>query len=382
MLYIHSLKIDSRQPKTFMRIVVKLGTSTITGGTPYLNKQRMLEIVQQIALLHEQEHEVVLVSSGAVQAGRERLGFPELAPDVPVKQMLSAIGQSRLIHFYEDLFDIFGIIVAQVLLSGDDLDTRTRRFNARETLLSLLDNRIVPIVNENDATATEEIRVGDNDNLSARVASTIEADLLVMLTDQSGLFTADPRHNPDARHIPIVPRIDDNIWKLAGEAGTGQGTGGMLTKLQAAQIATRSGVITLIANGAEHDVLARVINGDWKICTRFEAVNTHLEMRKRWMLLDRAHGVVRIDAGAVQALVDNGRSLLPVGVTSVEEVFERWETLLVIGPDGRHIAYGLSNYSSDELRKIRGLQSAQIIDVLGYSYGDNVIHRNNLVLLG
>ncbi|NWF68083.1 MAG: glutamate 5-kinase [Chloroflexi bacterium] len=364
-----------------MRLVIKIGTSTLTDGTPHLHKQRMLEMVQQIARLHGQGHEVAFVSSGAVAAGRERLGFPELGRDLPVKQMLSAVGQSRLMHLYEDLFDIFGIVVAQVLLSGDDLENRTRRFNARETLLTLLSQRIVPIINENDTTATEEIRVGDNDNLSARVASAIEADALLLVTDQPGLFSADPRHDPGARHIPHVARIDASIWALAGAAGTKQGTGGMFTKLQAAQLATRSGVVTYIALNSAPDVLARVLDGDTSICTRFDAVETHLESRRRWMLLDKAHGVVRVDSGAARALRDGGKSLLPVGITAVEDTFERWETLLVLGPDGRRIAYGLSNYSSDDLRKIRGLQSAHIAETLGYSYGDTVIHRNNMVLL-
>ncbi len=364
-----------------MRIVIKLGTSTLTGGTPHLNKQRILEMVQQIARLHAQGHEITLISSGAVAAGRERLGFPELAPDVPAKQMLSAIGQSRLMHIYEDLFDIFHIVVAQVLLSGDDLEVRTRRFNARETLRTLLNHRIVPVINENDTTATEEVRVGDNDNLSARVASAIEADALILVTDQPGLFSADPRQDTNARHIPRVAAIDAQIWALAGAAGTQQGTGGMLTKLQAAQLATRSGVTTYIALGTASDVLARVLNGDGDICTRFEALETHLETRKRWMLLDKAHGVVRIDAGAVKALLAGGKSLLPVGITTVEDTFERWETLLVIGPDGKRVAYGLTNYNSDDLRKIRGVKSSKISEVLGYSYGDTVIHRNNMVLL-
>jgi glutamate 5-kinase len=364
-----------------MRLVIKLGTSTLTGGTPHLNKQRILEMVQQVARLHTQGHEIMLVSSGAVAAGRERLGFPELARDVPAKQMLSAIGQSRLMHIYEDLFAIFDIVVAQVLLSGDDLEVRTRRFNARETLLTMLNHRVVPIINENDTTATEEIRVGDNDNLSARVASAIEADALILVTDQPGLFTADPRQDAHAHHIPRVERIDERIWRLAGAAGTKQGTGGMLTKLQAAQLATRSGVTTYVALGTARDVLARVLSGDSDICTRFDASETHIESRKRWMLLDKARGMVRVDAGAARAIVSGGKSLLPVGITAVEDTFERWETLLVIAPDGRRIGYGLTNYSSDDLRKIRGVQSSQISEVLGYSYGDTVIHRNNMVLL-
>jgi glutamate 5-kinase len=366
--------------KPYHRLVIKLGTSTLTAGTPHLNKARMLAMVQQVARLHADGCEVCIVSSGAVAAGRERLGFPSLSPDVPAKQMLSAVGQSRLMHIYEDLFDIFNIAVAQVLLNGKDLEGRTRRFNARATLLTLLEHRIVPIINENDATATEEIRIGDNDNLSARVAAVIEADALLLLTDQRGLFTADPRHNSDAQLIPVVQQIDDALWALAGGAGSAGGTGGMITKLQAAQAAGRSGVTTFIASSAEPDVALRIASGE-SIGTRFEPVNTHLESRRRWMLMDKTRGVVRVDAGAARALLRGGASLLPVGITAVENAFERGDTLTVVTPDGKDIAYGQTNYDSDDLRKIRGAQSDRISEILGYSYGDTVIHRNNMVIL-
>ncbi len=362
------------------RIVVKLGTSVLTDGTRHLSRQHMLRIVQQAAELHQAGHEIVLVSSGAVAAGRERLNFPDFGRSVPTKQMLAAVGQSRLMQIYGELFDIFGIVVAQVLLTRDDLGNRTRFLNARDTLLTLIERRIVPIINENDTTATHEIRIGDNDNLSALVATLIEADLLILLTDQPGLFTADPRQHKDARLIERVERIDEETWALAGGSVTGLGTGGMVTKIQAAQLASRGGVPTRIAGGKEPDVLARILR-DETIGTHFAATATPLESRKRWLLLDKTHGAVKVDAGAARKLLSGGASLLPVGITEVIDEFSRGETLSVIAPDGREIAHGLTSYDSDAVRKLCGLKSTHIAEILGYSYGDAVIHRNNLVLL-
>ncbi|GAB4318119.1 MAG: glutamate 5-kinase [Phototrophicales bacterium] len=362
------------------RIVIKLGTSTLTNGTARLDRQRMLEIVQQIAHLQQQGHEVIVVSSGAQAAGRERLNYPDLGRSVPAKQMLSAVGQGRLMHIYSELFDIFGIVVAQVLLTRDDLSNRTRYLNARDTLLTLLDQRIIPIVNENDTVATNEIRVGDNDNLSAMVASALEADLLIILTDQPGLFTADPRHNQNAALIKSVERINSETYQIAGGVGSKLGTGGMVTKIEAAEIATRSGVTTIITSGSEPNVITRIIAGE-SLGTRFEVVVTRLESRKRWLLTDRIQGSIHVDAGAAHVLTQGGASLLPVGITRVNNTFERGATLAVFDPDGREIAHGLSNYNSDELQRICGKKSAQISQILGYSYGDYVIHRNNMVLL-
>ncbi|MDX1992050.1 MAG: glutamate 5-kinase [bacterium] len=362
------------------RIVVKLGTSTLTAGTPHLSRQRMLEIVQQIARLHQQGHEMLVVSSGAQAAGRERLGFPDLGRALPAKQMLAAVGQGRLMQLYGDLFDIFGIAVGQVLLTRDDLSHRTRYLNARDTLLTLIEQRVIPIINENDTVATEEIRVGDNDNLSALVASVVEADLLVLLTDIAGLYSADPRRDSSAQLIPFVPRIDEATYALAGGTGSKLGTGGMLTKIEAAHTASRSGVTTVIASGSESNVLARVVNGD-EIGTRFAPVSSAVESRKRWLLTDKAQGIVRVDAGAAAAITGRSASLLPVGITQVEGDFVRGATVSVRDPNGLEIAHGLSNYGSEELRKLPGMKSSQIADVLGYSYGDHVIHRNNMVVL-
>jgi glutamate 5-kinase len=364
------------------RIVVKVGTSTLTNGTSRLHRQTMLNIVHQLAHLHQGGHEVVLVSSGAQACGREQLNFPEISKALPAKQMLSAVGQSRLMQLYADLFSIFELTVAQVLLTRDDLSHRTRYLNARDTLRTLLEHRLVPIINENDTIATEEIRVGDNDNLSALVASALEADTLIILTDQDGLYTANPRTHPNATLIPLVTHLDDSIFALAGGVGTKVGTGGMTTKLQAAQVATRSGVAVVIANGRVPAVLTRLIDDGERIGTRFEPSSTHLESRKRWILTERPQGTVQIDAGATQALrTRQGISLLPVGITRLNGAFKRGAVISVLAPDGKPIAHGLSNYDSGQLQLIMGRQSSQIADILGFTYGDEAVHRNNLVVL-
>lgn len=362
------------------RIIIKLGTSVLTQGTLRLKHQRMLEIVQQIAKLHADGHEVIMVSSGAQTAGRERLNFPDLGKSVPAKQMLSAVGQSRLMRIYKDLFDIFEVIVAQILLTRDDLSHRVRYLNARDTLSTLIEHRIIPIINENDTIATEEIRVGDNDNLSALVASVLDADLLIILTDQPGIFTDDPRKNPQAALIQTIEHISDDLFKLAGGAGSSMGTGGMFTKIQAAQTATRSGIKTIIASGSEPNVITRLVAGE-QIGTHILPANGSPESRKRWLLTDRTQGSVTVDEGAVKVLLKGGASLLPVGIRSVEGDFERGATLAVLSPDGRKIAHGLTNYKSTDLKKLCGKKSHEIVDTLGYSYGDAVLHRNNMVVL-
>jgi glutamate 5-kinase len=363
------------------RIVVKVGTSSLTASTSRLKRAAMLTIVGQLAALHQAGCDVILVSSGAQAAGRERLGYPELPKAMPAKQMLAAVGQSRLMHLYNELFDIFEIPVAQVLLTRDDLSHRVRYLNARDTLQMLLTQRIVPIINENDTIATEEIRVGDNDNLSALVASTLEADLLIILTDQHGLYTADPRSNPNAQLIPTVAQVDESVFALAGGAGTKGGTGGMVTKLQAAQVASRAGVTVVIASASEESVITRLVNGEG-IGTRFLPTGTHLESRKRWLMTDRVQGQVVVDAGAEKVLTKKGSaSLLPVGIKACTGRFKRGATLAVVSHTGKELAHGISNYDAEDLERIIGQQSARIAEILGYSYGDEVIHRDNLVMM-
>ena len=362
------------------RIVLKLGTSVLTKGTARLNRQRMLELVQQIASLHASGHEMIVVSSGAQTAGREQLNFPDLGKSLPAKQMLSAVGQSNLMRVYQDLFDIFEISAAQILLTRDDLSHRVRYLNARDTLHTLIEQRIIPIVNENDTIATEEIRVGDNDNLSALVASVVDADLLIILTDQPGIFTDDPRKNPEAALIQNISEISDELYALAGGAGSSIGTGGMVTKIQAAQTASRSGIKTIIASGSEDNIVQRLVAGE-KIGTHIEPAHNRSDSRKRWLLTDRTQGALLVDAGAVKVLLKGGASLLPVGIREVRGEFERGATVAVLAPDGHEIAHGMSNYRSDDLRQICGVKSGAIVELLGYSYGDEVLHRNNLALL-
>jgi glutamate 5-kinase len=365
----------------YQRIVVKVGTSTLTGGQPSLSVERITDLVQQLVALRNIGCQVVLVSSGAISAGRERLGQPLLPKAVPAKQMLAAVGQPRLMALYDRIFEQLAQPVAQVLLTRGDLTRRRSYLNARHTLLALLDQHIIPIINENDTVATEEIRVGDNDNLSALVANLVEADLLLLLTDQAGLFSADPRTNPQAQLLPEISsaEIPAAVWEAAGANGA-QGTGGMHTKLQAAALARQSGVATVIAAGSEPQVLLRVARGE-ALGTRLPALVSALESRKRYILSGwDGQARVQVDAGAAAALA-RGSSLLPVGVAAVHGNFERGDTLAVLDAAGHELARGLANYAAGELRSISGQQSDQITALLGYEYGDEVIHRDHLVLL-
>lgn len=366
-----------------MRLVIKIGTSTLTNGTPRLYPPLVIELARQIAALHSKRHQVVLVSSGAVAVGLDELGFPQLPHGIPAKQMLSAIGQPRLMAQYEQIFDLYDLTVAQVLLTRADLASRRPYLNARNTLVALLAHNIVPVVNENDTVATEEIRVGDNDNLSALVANLVDADWLILLTDQTGLYTADPRRSKsNATLVETVtgPEIPEAIWQAAGGSGSTLGVGGMLTKVQAADLARRSGSACIIASGKEPNILLRLVEGE-RLGTRFEPVATAVEGRKRYILsARRAPGVVTIDAGAVAAL-RRGGSLLAVGVTEVGGKFERGDTVRVADPAGTEIGRGIVNYAGRDLKRILHRRSDEIEGILGYHYGDEVIHHNDLVLL-
>ncbi len=364
------------------RIVVKLGTSTLTAGAKKLSPPRMVELARQVAGLLAGESQVVLVSSGAIAAGREVLGYPSLPKHLPAKQMLAAVGQPRLMALYEQFFGVYGANVAQVLLTRADFADRRRFLNARNTLDALLQQGVVPIINENDTLATEEIRFGDNDNLSAQVANLVEADLLVLLTDQDGLYTADPRSDPAARLIAqIGPEpFSAQLWEAAGGSAGGLGTGGMATKLQAADLARHAGVTVVIASGAAPEVLGRLAQGQ-QMGTRFVPVVNKLEARKRYILSgSRAAGELEVDAGAARALAHGG-SLLPAGVVRVTGDFERGDTVRVTGPGGKALALGLSSYPATELIQLCGRQSGEIETILGYTSGAEVIHRNNMILI-
>ncbi|HJS28442.1 MAG TPA: glutamate 5-kinase [Anaerolineales bacterium] len=371
------MDINSRAKQ---RIVVKLGTSTLTGGTHHLSQSHMVALVRQVCEVRQQGFELLLVSSGAIAVGRAELNFPDLPKDIPAKQMLAAVGQPSLMNIWAKLFDIYHVKVAQVLLTRSDLSSRSHYLNARNTLVALLERGVIPIINENDTVATEEIRVGDNDNLSALVANLVNADLLVLLTDQNGLYQSDPRLDPDAQLIQIVegPEIEESIWKAAG--GGGQfGVGGMLTKLQAADLARRSGVGVVIANGSTPDILLRVMHQE-PVGTRFSATTTAVESRKRYILSGGQAGRLVVDAGAETAL-QKGGSLLPAGVTEVVGQFQRGATLGIWSQSGEEIARGIVNYDHKACERLRGRRSSEIETVVGYFYGDELIHRSDLVLL-
>jgi glutamate 5-kinase len=363
------------------KLVIKVGTSTLTAGTARLNRRRMLELAQQIVKLREEHLEVILVTSGAIAAGRERLKsvHKPITKSVPVKQMLAAVGQTHLMLAWEQVFDMFEVQVAQVLLTRADLSDRRRYLNARDTLNTILTHQAVPIINENDAVATEEIRVGDNDNLSALVANVVHADMLIILTDQDGLYTADPRSHPSATLVQEVPHLDESIWNLAGASRTGLGTGGMTTKLQAADLATRSGVTVIIANGGKPNVLMDAVHGQ-AVGTRFVPTVDNIESRKRWILAERTTGAVVVDDGAVQAVLD-GKSLLPVGAREVINDFERGEVIAVRDMSGRDVAHGITRYSSTDARRIVGRQSSDISGILGVEYASMLIHADDMVLM-
>ena len=365
----------------YKRVVVKLGTSVLSAGSDRLNRPRMVELVRQLAALIAQRVEPVLVSSGAVLAGWEQLGFPARRRNLPDKQLLAAVGQGRLMHLYAQLADLYGMNVAQTLLTRDDLRDRRRYLNARNTLLACIARGVVPVVNENDVVAVDEIRVGDNDNLSALVANLVEADLLLICTDIAGLYSADPRIDPDARLIPEVDSIDAVLWAGAGAAGTHRGTGGMMTKLQAAELATSAGTDVVVAAGDLPDVILRAAAGE-PIGTRFRAKSTRLEARKRWILAETVrHSRVVVDAGAAEALIRQGRSLLAAGVRRVEGSFERGQTVRIFDADGQELARGLAQYSAAALSLIQGRRSSEIPATLGYMYGPEVVHRDDLVML-
>lgn len=365
----------------YQRIVVKLGTSVLTGGTPHLDRAHLVELVRQCAQLRRAGSEVVVCTSGAIAAGRERLGFPDLEPTITTKQMLAAVGQSRLMRLWEQLFDLYGLHVGQVLLTRADVQDRARYLNAADTLRALLAHGIVPIINENDAVATAEIKVGDNDNLSALAALLAQADALFLLTDQPGLFTADPRTNPEAALISEVSDIDAGLRAQAGGSVSGLGTGGMATKLEAADLARRAGIDVVIAAGHAPDVLTRLAARE-AVGTRFPALGTPLAHRKRWIAAGaRPAGTLTLDAGALAAVCGQGRSLLPSGLAALTGSFDRGDTVSLCDAVGTERARGLVRYAAADLARIKGCQSSEIEERLGYAYGPVIVHRNDLVVL-
>lgn len=362
-------------------LVVKVGSSLVTNNGEGLDRQAIAAWASQISQLVKDGKQVVLVSSGAVAEGMQRLGWKKRPTAVNELQAAAAVGQMGLVQMYETCFSQHGLHTAQVLLTHDDLADRKRYLNARSTLRALLELKVIPIINENDTVVTDEIRFGDNDTLGSLVANLIEADTLVILTDQSGLYSADPRKNPDAEFIHQAVAGTPALEKMAGGAGSSVGTGGMLTKILAAKRAARSGAHTIIASGRENQVLVRLAQGE-AIGTHLRAEQFKLVAKKQWMADHlRVSGRLVLDDGAVKVLIADGKSLLPIGVTAVEGSFERGDVVACVDAQGKELARGLVNYNASEAAKILRKPSNEIAQVLGYVDELELIHRDNLVLI-
>lgn len=363
------------------RIVVKVGSSTLTHETGKLNYHRIERLAMEIADLANQGKEMVLVSSGAVSAGMGPLGLSARPKTIREKQAVAAVGQGVLMHTYEKMFREYGQNVGQVLLTRMDAQDRKKFMNSRNTLLTMLQMGVIPIINENDVVAIDEFKIGDNDTLSAMVSNFIEADLLIILSDVDGLYTANPQTHPEARIIPVVTEVDKHVYDIAGGAGSSIGTGGMYTKIQAASIATSSGVDMVIASGSEDGVLRRICQGE-EVGTWFTAKDSNLHTKKRWLLSgSKAQGSLIVDGGCRNALVEHGSSLLPVGIAAVEGEFHEGDIVNVMY-EGLVIAKGIVNYNSESVEAIKRHKTDDIEKILGHEgVYEEVIHRDNLVVM-
>jgi glutamate 5-kinase len=363
------------------RIVVKVGSGILSGGGGGLHRPTLLALAETLAGLASRGSEVILVSSGAILAGMEALGLGERPKVLPLKQAAAAVGQSHLMHAYEEAFQPHGRRVAQILLTQEDLRSRVRYLNARNTLFTLLSLGVIPVVNENDTVAVQEIRFGDNDTLSALVAQLAEADLLVILTDTDGVFTADPHRDPAAHRIPLV-RPQDALGAFCAEnTGSAASIGGMSTKVRAAQRAALAGIPTVVTSGRDPGILSAVLAGQ-DVGTFFIPSQGRMQSRKRWLAFaSLPRGGILVDAGARRALVAGGKSLLPSGIRGTRRSFRAGDVVGLLDADGREFARGLVNYSRDEVEQIMGLRSDEIARVLGQKSYDEVVHRDNLVIL-
>jgi glutamate 5-kinase len=377
----------SRTPRTLVtrarRVVVKVGSAVLTTEGLGLDRARIEALTSELATLKAAGRDVVLVSSGAIAAGFAKLGLSgsRRNASLPFKQAAAAVGQSALMWSYESAFSVHGIRVAQVLLTADDLASRPRFLNARSTMVALLDREVIPVVNENDTVAVEEIKFGDNDNLSAMVAHLVDADLLILLSDVEGLYSADPKHNPTARLVPVVERLSGSLAEAAGGASS-VGTGGMRSKVSAARKLTARGVPVVIASGRRERVLGDLFDGR-EVGTIFLPQAHPSRGRKHWIAhIAAPRGSISVDAGALAALVSRGKSLLPGGVTAVSGSFRMGDCVTCLDPGGRPFARGLIRYSASDLTRIKGLRTSQIALVLGRKDYDEVIHRDDLALLG
>lgn len=367
--------------KAVKRVVIKIGSRVLTDSDGALDMGVIGRICDEIAFLRQHGLEVIVVSSGAIAAGRSELGLTEKPRTIPHKQAAAAVGQTRLMQAYEKAMSPNKLKVAQVLLTSEDLGSRQRFLNARATLDALLGFGIVPIINENDTVVVDEIKFGDNDNLSALVTNVAEAHLLLILTDIEGFFSADPRTHPEATLVPLIKGITREVERAAGGSGSTVGTGGMATKVAAAKKAGKNGVATIMVSGKRGGIIIAALQGE-EVGTLFMPSETGLNRRKHWIAYTlRPSGRIIVDDGARNALLKKGKSLLPTGVVRVEGRFERGACVRLCGPDGIEFARGLSDYSSAESVRLVGCKSSEIEGILGYHYGDVIIHRDNLVLL-
>lgn len=374
--------MTARPPiKKSKRWVVKIGSALLTANGKGLDGNAISDWTAQMAKLHGRGVELVLVSSGAVAEGMNRLGLKKRPETLHRLQAAAAVGQMGLVQAYESRFQQYGLHTAQVLLCHDDISARDRYLNARNTLTTLLSMNVIPVVNENDTVVTDEIRFGDNDTLAALVANLIDADVLIILTDQSGLFDSDPRDNPQAKLISEASVEDDSLESMAGSRAGSLGRGGMITKIRAARLAARSGASTIIAGGAIENVLLKIGDGE-SVGTLLVAKQQPLVARKQWLAgMLQVSGSLQLDEGAVAVLKNSGKSLLPVGVQAVSGDFKRGDLVSCTDGNGNEIARGLVGYNADETRRIMGESSSKIEELLGYSGDMELIHRDNLVIL-
>lgn len=364
------------------RIVIKVGTSTITYANGKRNFSQIDRLAREISDLQNQGKEMILVTSGAVAVGVDRMGLPGKPKTIPGKQAAAAVGQGVLMHTYEKFFADYGQIVAQVLITKTEAIDRHRYTNTRNTFMELMRQRVIPIVNENDVVALDELKIGDNDNMSALVAGIVDADLVIILSDVDGLYTANPQTHPDAFIVPEVAEITPEIEASAGGVGSARGTGGMATKIQAAKAATSSGIHLVIASGTEKNAITRVLQGE-ELGTLFVSRENRLQFRKRWLAFGaKIAGSIVVDDGCAKAIRKaGGCSILPAGVFAVQGEFLPGSTVSVIDKDAHELARGLVHYSSAELEQIKGCNSGEIANILGHKNFDEVIHRDDLVIL-
>lgn len=368
--------------KKAKRIVIKVGTSTITYANGKRNFSQIDRLAREISDLQNQGKKMILVTSGAVAVGVDRMGLPGKPKTIPGKQAAAAVGQGVLMHTYEKFFADYGQIVAQVLITKTEAIDRHRYTNTRNTFMELMRQRVIPIVNENDVVALDELKIGDNDNMSALVAGIVDADLVIILSDVDGLYTANPQTHPDAVIVPEVAEITPEIEASAGGVGSARGTGGMATKIQAAKAATSSGIHLVIASGTEKNAITRVLQGE-ELGTLFVSRENRLQFRKRWLAFGaKIAGSIVVDDGCAKAIRKaGGCSILPAGVFAVQGEFLPGSTVSVIDKDAHELARGLVHYSSAELEQIKGCNSSEIANILGHKNFDEVIHRDDLVIL-